>query len=100
MSEQVDLNEGDGTGSWVPLIGLMILLLLRWVYYGEGSAPVRTRRWLNLQVTSNSSNVCGSFGSKQLHNLMHRSHSSTPRRLPSFFVFTAIELEKKVGVQR
>lgn len=44
-------SESATTGSWLPLVLIFVLLLLRWVFYGEGDAPVRLRRWIQLQVS-------------------------------------------------
>lgn len=36
-------------GSWLPLLLICFLLVLRWVVYSQGNVPVRLRRWYNTQ---------------------------------------------------
>ena len=54
MSGSTQNNSGEeqdaAQGSWIPLLVIIFLLVLRWIYYGEGHRPMRIRRWYNLQV--------------------------------------------------
>jgi hypothetical protein len=36
-------------GSWIPLIAIFVLLLLRWLAVGSGNIPIRFRRWYTTQ---------------------------------------------------
>ena len=47
-------------GSWIPFIVLAILIVFRWIYYGEGSYPIRIRRWYKLKVIP--SRICIMYG--------------------------------------
>jgi hypothetical protein len=53
----------DGTeptlgGSWAPLVVVLALIAMYWVAYGQGSTPIRMRRWYNMKV---SCEECQSF---------------------------------------
>ena len=37
-------------GSWIPLVSLLCLLLMRWICYSNGNRPVQIRRWFNAKV--------------------------------------------------
>ena len=42
-------EEPPSEGSWLPLIAILILALIRWLAFGTGDTPVRFRRWYNIQ---------------------------------------------------
>jgi hypothetical protein len=50
MSEEEDEEEGTQQGSWTPMIIVLLLVLIRWIVFGQGSIPVRVRRWYNMKV--------------------------------------------------
>lgn len=39
-------------GSWYPFLLVAIVLLVRWLYFGQGQVPIRFRRWFHTQVRS------------------------------------------------
>jgi hypothetical protein len=48
MSEE---EEETPQGSWTPMIIVLLLVLIRWIVFGQGSiVPVRVRRWYNMKV--------------------------------------------------
>jgi len=49
MSEEEDEEEGTQQGSWTPMIIVLLLVLIRWIVFGQGSIPVRVRRWYNMK---------------------------------------------------
>jgi hypothetical protein len=47
MSEE---EEDTQQGSWTPMIIVLLLVLIRWIVFGQGSiVPVRVRRWYNMK---------------------------------------------------
>jgi hypothetical protein len=38
-------------GSWLPLVAVIVMLVIRWLVYGQGNIPVRFQRWYNMQVS-------------------------------------------------
>jgi hypothetical protein len=47
MSEE---DEETPQGSWTPMIIVLLLVLIRWIVFGQGSiVPVRVRRWYNMK---------------------------------------------------
>jgi len=38
------------SGSWWPLVVIVLLLVVRWLAFGQGNTPVQFRRWYNMQV--------------------------------------------------
>jgi hypothetical protein len=48
MSEEEE--EETPQGSWTPMIIVLLLVLIRWIVFGQGSiVPVRVRRWYNMK---------------------------------------------------
>ena len=47
----VENEKEEVQGSWTPFILLTLLLLLRWLVYGESNGAVGIRRWYNMQVS-------------------------------------------------
>lgn len=45
-SGAVQKNEG----SWIPLIILISVLLIRWLCYSDGNLPIQVRRWIKARV--------------------------------------------------
>lgn len=45
----VENEKEEVQGSWTPFILLTLLLLLRWLVYGESNGAVGIRRWYNMQ---------------------------------------------------
>ena len=43
-------EEETQQGSWTPMIVILVLILLRWIVYGQGTLPVRLCRWYNMKV--------------------------------------------------
>eukprot|EP00527_Entomoneis_sp_CCMP2396_P007140 CAMPEP_0198144326 /NCGR_PEP_ID=MMETSP1443-20131203/14541_1 /TAXON_ID=186043 /ORGANISM="Entomoneis sp., Strain CCMP2396" /LENGTH=82 /DNA_ID=CAMNT_0043807697 /DNA_START=68 /DNA_END=316 /DNA_ORIENTATION=- len=43
------LEASSSSGSWLPFVVLIVLLILRWLAYGEGNIPVKVRRWYKMQ---------------------------------------------------
>jgi hypothetical protein len=37
-------------GSWLPLIALIVMFVIRWLVYGQGNIPIRFQRCYNMQV--------------------------------------------------
>lgn len=37
-------------GSWIPIIVIGILFLLRWIFYDQGSTAISIRKWWNYRV--------------------------------------------------
>ncbi|GKY92524.1 hypothetical protein MPSEU_000222700 [Mayamaea pseudoterrestris] len=42
-------RSSNNHGSWLPMAALIMLLLIRWLYFGAGDIPTRFRRWSKLQ---------------------------------------------------
>lgn len=37
-------------GSWIPLVSLLCVLLMRWICYSNGNRPIQIRRWFKANV--------------------------------------------------
>lgn len=51
MGDTTDSLGQPTQGSWLPLILVAAVLVIRWLVFGDGPTPVRIRRWYNLQVS-------------------------------------------------
>ena len=56
MAAEEEQEQEESQGSWMPLVVLLVLLLVRWLAYGTSNIPVRFRRFYNMQVRTVS--VC------------------------------------------
>ena len=50
-------DQMDSEGSWAPLLVVILCIFLYWVAYGQGTTPMRMRRWYNMQVNQIILNV-------------------------------------------
>jgi len=77
-AEAAPTEKAATEGSWTPLLVVLVLLVLRWVCFGQGNTPVRLRRWYNKQVSAQrASEKCSSlaiFGTERFQCLTQRRH--------------------------
>jgi hypothetical protein len=94
-------------GSWIPLLFVLILLLLRWIFYGEGKFPIQIRRWYNLKVCGGvvkyTNLVVASFLSYLILHILHMPTTNSMERATVYnilpLLFTTISSESSYPKQ-